>query len=211
MLTRDYLISTVVDAADDLDLTDLPTVKSELSLPPSNTANDAWLSLALTEASMLVTNYCRRPFVVQEYSDRFRLAGCWNAPRDLLRLSQYPVTAMTSVIEDGVALATSDYELKPDAGILYRLDSSGQPSHWAGRLIVVRYHAGYAAIPADAVAAVLRLVTMRFKGKDRDPLLREQEQPGLGRQTFWIGGPPMKGNLPAEIAALLAPYEPLRA
>jgi hypothetical protein len=48
---------------------------------------------------------------------------------------------------------------------------------------------GQTKIPDDVVDAALRLVTMRFKQKGRDPMLMSQSQPNLGDKRWWVGVP----------------------
>lgn len=120
------------------------------------------------------------------------------------------------------ALDQTLFEFEPDTGFLTRLDTDGNgnfwPVRWTTGEIAVVYTAGYLAIgatnpnnypvmPAELEAAVLRLATMRFKAKGRDPMLRTEGEPGIGQQTFWIGSTPgQSGSLPPEIAGLVEPY-----
>lgn len=63
------------------------------------------------------------------------------------------------------------------------------------------------SIPADLVEICLRLITGRYKAKDRDPALIQQDQPGLGSKRYWFGGAPgQKGPFPPDIAGLLDEY-----
>jgi hypothetical protein len=212
VLTRDYLISTVTSAAESLDLTDLATVKSELSIKDGDTAEDAFLSRAITQLSAVAQNYCNRVFPVQSYQDQFRFSR-WHRRDSLrvdqgrpLRLANAPVQIIASVTEDGVGLTPGDYEFDPSTGLLYRLWDS-QAGHWNARLITVQYDAGYEEIPADVVEAVLRLVTMRFKAKGRDPMLVQTSAPNTGERRYWVGNlPGQSGSLPTEIEAILDPY-----
>lgn len=100
----------------------------------------------------------------------------------------------------------SDYTAQIGVGQLYRLDPRGRLADWEARPTTVNYYAGYETIPADVVDAALRLLTNRFYSRGRDPNLREQDMPGVGRQTWWVGGPPKSGGMPLEIADLLDRY-----
>lgn len=63
------------------------------------------------------------------------------------------------------------------------------------------------SVPDDLVDATLRLVTARFKAKDRDPALIQRDQPGLGTERYWFGGAPgQKGPFPPDVQALLDAY-----
>jgi len=62
-------------------------------------------------------------------------------------------------------------------------------------------------IPDDLVEVALRLITARFKAKDRDPALIQQDTPGVGTQRWWFGGAPgQKGPFPPDIAGFLDNY-----
>ena len=72
----------------------------------------------------------------------------------------------------------------------------------AGASVTITY--GQTKIPDDVVDAALRLVTMRFKQKGRDPMLMSQSQPNLGDKRWWVGSVPgQNGALPPEIKGLL--------
>ncbi len=65
----------------------------------------------------------------------------------------------------------------------------------------------YADIPDDLVDAVLRMTVMRYKQKDRDPMLVSQEQPNVGSRRWWVGTVPgQNGSFPPEIQGLLDSY-----
>lgn len=120
------------------------------------------------------------------------------------------------------ALDPTLFEFEAGTGFLTRLNTDGNgnfwPTRWGTGEIAVAYIAGfmlagatnpnnYPVLPAEIEEAALRMITMRFKGKGRDPMLRIQGQPGIGQQTYWIGTPPGQvGSLPPEIAGLVDPY-----
>lgn len=105
-----------------------------------------------------------------------------------------------------------DYALDAGSGQLIRLGAnSGQPQQWEALQLTAAYSAGYPTIEDDIVEAVLRLLTLRFKARGRDPALRERDQgAGLGRETYWVGGPPKSGSMPEDVAAILDGYRVLR-
>jgi hypothetical protein len=64
-----------------------------------------------------------------------------------------------------------------------------------------------AAVPEDISEICLRLVTQRYKARDRDPTLIQRETPGIGTERFWFGSAPgQKGPFPPDIAASLDEY-----
>jgi hypothetical protein len=102
----------------------------------------------------------------------------------------------------------TDYTIEADTGQLLRLNKwTGYPTTWPPIRTTVRYQAGYNPIPADLVDAALRVITTRNDARGRDPYLRSREQPGIGTQTFWVGGlPGVKGMFTEEVEDLLSPY-----
>lgn len=100
-----------------------------------------------------------------------------------------------------------DYLIDETAGLLTRAHY-GAICRWGGETIAVRYRGGYVDddIPPDVQMAVLRWITMRYTGHDRDPMLKAIEEPGIGRKEFWVGGPQMSGAVPDEIAGILDTY-----
>lgn len=72
-----------------------------------------------------------------------------------------------------------------------------------GDTFAVRY--AYTATPLDLAAAALRLVVMRYKGKDRDPMQISHSEPGIGEDRWWVGG--FQGAaFPPEVEGLFAGY-----
>lgn len=62
-------IVTVTTAAPDYDLTDLATVKDELSIKTSDTSNDAWLGRGITQISKAIKKHCNRVFQVEAVTE----------------------------------------------------------------------------------------------------------------------------------------------
>lgn len=217
------IITTVLTPAASYDLTDLATVKDELSLPTADTSKDCFLSRGITQVSAAIARYCNRVFPAETVSDLIYLRGRPFSPHYAvtplgqpapLQLTRWPVVSMTSVIEtaaDGTTttlLEDTDYQLDPATGWLFRLDcTSGMLRNWFTASVTAQYEAGYAAIPDDVVDACLRLVTLRFKARGRDPSLMEQTTQELGTQRFWVGpAPGQNGAMPPEIEALVDRY-----
>ena len=66
---------------------------------------------------------------------------------------------------------------------------------------------GVKVIPDDLAEICLRLINGRYRGKDRDPSLVQQETPGVGMRRWWFGGAPgQTGPFAPDIAAALEPY-----
>ncbi len=211
-------ITTVVTPAGSYDLTDLTTVKDELSIKSTDTSNDSFLGRGITQVSKAIANYCNRVFPVETvkdviYLDRNLLLRV-NVASVTLQLSRWPVTAITSVVEDAgldselTLVQNTDYLPDSLTGQLIRIDSTtGLRRRWASRTVTVQYSAGYSIIPEDVVDACLRMMTQRFKQKSRDPMLMSQNTPSVGEQRWWVGtAPGQNGAFPPEISGLLDSY-----
>jgi hypothetical protein len=122
---------------------------------------------------------------------------------DPLILSQAPVDPVDTLVVtlDGTVLVAAEYALDSFAGLLYRTAGWSMSSS-----LSVAYTAGFDPIPPDVEQAVLDLCVMENSGRGRDPMLRASENPGLGRQEYWVGGLPGSPAIPQDIAALLDPY-----
>lgn len=278
-------VLTVVQAAATYDLTDIATVKDELSIAASETTKDAWLSRAISQQSSVIANYCRRVFHAEHLLEATLpvnrgLYGGALSNSDVLQLQRWPIVAITSLVENGSEIvAGTDYSADLASGQALRL-SSGCARPWALAPLTVSYIAGYTAeaaetstvaasvavakasafvfdrgvtfingddlskvdgapglgeyavssagiytfnvgnvgssvrisyayskIPDDLVEACLRLITMRFKARGRDPMLMGRDQPNLGSERFWVGpAPGQNGAIPPEIASLIDHY-----
>lgn len=198
------LFTTVPQAATDRTLVTLDDLREQLRIKPADTGNDAWLTKVIGRTSAQAERYCNRIFVPQGYSDTFAGGASGDIGEPLI-LSQAPVDPTTLVITiDATALEATDYGLDQFAGLVYRLT---QPMRWqSAATLSVQYTAGFDPVPKDVQQAVIGLCTMDNSGRGRDPMLRAQESPGLGRQEFWVGGAPGGATIPQDIAGLLNPY-----
>lgn len=62
-------------------------------------------------------------------------------------------------------------------------------------------------LPDDLTEIGLRLVTARYRSKDRDPSLVQMDTPGIGTQRWWFGGAPgQRGAFPPDIQSMLDNY-----
>jgi hypothetical protein len=194
-------ITVVVTPAVTRDLVVLADVREQLQIRPNDTAQDAWLAKVISRVSRLAEQYCNRIFAQQGYQDIFgAVSGMQGHP---LILAHAPV-GVTSITVDGAALSgDTDFIVDTQAGLVYR---ATDPGLWQSTSsIAVNYTGGFAPIPDDVTMAVIELCVMEFRGRTRDPMLRERETPGLGRETYWVG--PVPGQtLPGDLGPTLDPY-----
>ncbi len=215
------MIATPLDwritaAAANRDLTTTAAVKAELSITDS--ASDAWITSAIKSASEAIVGYCGRELVSDTIEDRHRFAfggGSFPRPIEALRLSRIPPSAATgwttsiaSLVEDGVTLAASLYELQARDGLLVRLDSGGSPIWWAANLILVTYSAGFAAnaIPSDLASGAIEMVKLAWFARNRDPALKSEDAFELYRFDYVVGTAPGDEGLPASVKRYVDRY-----
>lgn len=175
---------TVTTPADDYDLTLLATVKAELGI--TDRAEDANLARWIRQASDTIAKHCNRVFAEETVSETFRL----KCREDGLLLTRFPVTAITSVVENDITLEAGDYELARDGGgVLNRLRFDREWT-WPIGKIVVTYTAGYALVsdlPDGIERAAIVLVNQYRYSAERDPQLRGETTEGAGSSSYFDG------------------------
>jgi hypothetical protein len=192
------------------DLTDLATIKAELDI--TGGAKDTVIKGLITRASAAAAQYCNRVFQVETVKDEF-----W-AQRDPfphlvqgkfepLQLSRWPITSVTTVTENAVALVDpTDFRTDLPKGQLVRMDGNGYPRHWPSFPIAVTYAAGYATTPADVVDAVVRMVKKRWFDRTRDPALMSENISGVYESRWWIATGSEAGAMTPDVTDLLDNY-----
>ena len=210
-------ISTVVGGAGEGLLVDLEEIKTELKIDPADTSNDDWLNRAIGQVSRSIASYCNRRFEQETLTDVIYIQADpypYTNPFGVvaLQLARWPVASITSVIQKTSATTTNeltegtDFVLNPDIGHLLRLDKTGAQRTWETYPTTVTYLAGFEEIPDDVAVAALRWLVWRWSERTRDPTIKATQQPDYGTKSYWVGGPPMSGGVPQEIAALLDNY-----
>jgi hypothetical protein len=194
-------VTVVVTPAATRDLVLLADVREQLQIKSNDTAQDAWISKVISRTSMLAERYTNRIFAQQGYQDIFGVVnGQQGAP---LILAQAPVSTVTVIVDGATLDGTTDYTIDGPSGLIYRSTDIG---YWQSTAsLTVSYTGGFLPIPDDIQMAVIELCVMEYRGRTRDPMLRERETPGLGRETYWVG--PVPGQtLPGDLGPTLDPY-----
>jgi hypothetical protein len=205
MSTR--VTSTVIAAASSYDLVDLATVKDELGI--TNGTSDVKLKRYITAASAAIANHCNRVFVKETVSDRFdiRIPRLQWGGEAVLQLNRFPAITVASVTENSTALVQdTDFRIEAPSGTLIRTSSDGTTLTWAQTPIIVQYDGGYVSIPADLADAAVRLVRTRWFAKDRDPMARQVNIPGVLDVAYWVPTGADAGNMPPDVVDLLSNY-----
>lgn len=115
--------------------------------------------------------------------------GCERG-RDLMLPWRPSVTAIASVVEDGVTLTSgTDFKLRP-GGVLRRY-CNGVPICWSSAVIVVSYTAGWSlpdGAPDDLAEACAEQVKYRLLTKTANPGLRSYTVNDLRSETYNVPG-----------------------
>lgn len=198
----------IVTPAVSQDLTVLATVKQELGIATLVTTHDAKIQNWIKQASDAISRHCNRVFGQETVKQTIFLD---RELRDLV-LDRIPVDTIAEVKVDDVALATTDYLVGPQDGILNRL-SSGAMSCWSCGKIEISYVGGFtllSELPYDIERACISMVTALYMQSGRDPLAKRIEIPGVMTTDYWVGGTGRPGELPPDVEALIAPYRSMR-
>jgi hypothetical protein len=159
------VVTTVLSAAASYSLTDLATVKDEISIDTADTSNDAWLGRAIVNVSQAIASHTKRVFAPEQVQDVFDIQQDpypYQTPGGFpqLELSRYPVLSVASVVQTlapGNAALTpptqavtqalvqnTDFRLDPATGRLLRLNPfTGVGTTWEALPVTVVYAAGY--------------------------------------------------------------------
>jgi hypothetical protein len=144
------------------DLVSLGDVKAYLG-GDLQSNDDAVLSRLISAASAFFVTACARSILEQSYSELYDGKG-----NGRLYLRQTPVTSVTSLSIDNIPVpqamvpGQSGWRLNGNVILLF--------GHWFNRAlanVAVTYTAGYASAPADVAEAVMELVGLRYRGRDR--------------------------------------------
>lgn len=201
-------VTTVTVAAGDYDLVALDDLKADLQI--LDDTEDDYLARAISKASAAVAQYCNRVFAVetvQDVIDIERDSYPWQLPGGIgaLQASRWPITALTSVTEDGTALVQdTDFRMDAARGQFLRLSPfTGSVVPWPSLPVTLIYSAGFATIPLDLQDAVTTVVKSLRANRTRDPLLRSENiLNGLYAYTLFDGSQVAGGGGTADQVAL---------
>lgn len=182
------------------------------------------------EISDAICRYCRVPedgvkaptLLVETIVETFRRStklevGAFPYPASQpdfkgLPLSRFPIQSITSIVEDGVTLSASTYEIDKAAGYVKRLLNGGEV-YWTANKIVVTYIAGRDMTQELGLrSAAINAVREQYFADNRDPALRGVNVEGIGRRDYQIGGASGVSALAAvqpfapSVLAALEPY-----
>lgn len=120
---------------------------------------DASITARLESATAIIESYCNRIFASETVTGEIHDGGSKS-----VFLRRPPITSITTVVENAVTLAATDYAIYAQEGRLLRL-SGGWPHswYWKPRNVVVTYVGGYVTIPFDIRLVCVRIAERAFK------------------------------------------------
>lgn len=190
------------------DLVTLAIAKEELGVTGS--ASDTQIQRYVSAASTIFANFCNRIFNKETVADTFDIgrARLQYYGEAALQTTRFPIIgSIASLTQAGTALVVgTDYRFDRDAGLLYRLDGSGLDTSWCGSPVVITYDGGYTAIPLDIQDAITRMVRARWFAKDRDPLAKSEDVPGVRSVTWWVPTGEEAGSMPPDVVDIAENY-----
>jgi len=143
------------------DLTTLANAKAYI--PNAGTADDALLARMITGLSAFVVNWLNRNILTASYTET---RDGYDTTR--MMTLNYPITAVSAVTVNGSSIPLASGW--PQNG--YGFDSAsivlmGYSFPRGFRNVTLAYTAGFATVPADIEQAVLEVLALRYKQRDR--------------------------------------------
>ena len=135
----------------------LSNVKSRLGI--TDTTYDNFITQQIILISDAIEGYCRRKFLEADYEQTFYRGDY--SPSKMLELFHFPVSTITSIEEDGVAVDPTAYRLNKPTGRLIRTDGT----FFYSEETVVTYTAGLTACPSPILSVLDNLVQERYNKK----------------------------------------------
>lgn len=133
-----------------------------------------WL---IENSQAMVETYCKRTFE-EETGVVETLDG---NDRHTLWLSKFPVTGVTSVVEKGTTLDSSQYVWYPNGRLVRQSVGYDHPWPLKRQSVVVTYDGGFATIPFDLRMAVAAVAAEGFK---IGAAYAEQKSPGINLERI---------------------------
>jgi len=144
-----------------MNLTSVENVKGYLGI--NSASDDALLDRLVSAGSGYIQSWLNRSFAIATYTDTFD--GNGSVAR---MLSSYPITSMTSVLVNNIAIPLAadalsvGYSFSPTRVILRGYNFSKGLLNCS-----VTYKAGYANVPLEIEQACIEIIANRYREKDR--------------------------------------------
>ncbi|MDB5358855.1 MAG: hypothetical protein JWO51_152 [Rhodospirillales bacterium] len=203
----------VLTPATDRKLTQIATIKEELSIPTDVTTDDDLIGRLILASSDQIGGILRRVLALETVRETLRFSG-WERGNDgaaaPMILSRRPITEIVSITENDTLLTEADWQPFTDpisgadgmiSGMLIRLSDDGHQRGWRGR-VVVEYSAGFAlpgsdnqTLPPSIERACVELVSEAYLTRNINPALVEERIDGVGMKRYANGSYSRSGTL----------------
>lgn len=171
------------------DLTTLALTKAMLGI--SGSTEDTILTRLVSSVSARMERYIGRTITSATYTAEI----VDSVGQTRIQLRQYPITSVTTVVEDGTTLSASDYTTDANVGQLIRLSGTTEiPWASGSRIITVTYVAGYSTVPKDLEDAATQQAAHEWQKSKAGGfrLMEGGQQIGPGTTTYvvapWVPG-----------------------
>lgn len=135
----------------------LVNVKARLGI--TTTDFDAFLTAQIQLVSDVIESYCRRRFKSSSYKQTFYREDV--QPSVHMELFHFPVSSITSILVDTVAMDAANYRLNPPTGMVRALNGLWFGG-WGSLKTEVTYVAGFASVPTPILAVLDDVVQGRY-------------------------------------------------
>ena len=179
-------------------LTDLATVKLQLSIASGNTADDTYLGNLIAAVSAAISKYCNRNFLTASYTETYNGSG-----NGTLWLRNRPISAVASVNVNGTP-APARVTVN-DGGYTFDQNKVYWPGGWfpeGAQNVVVSYTAGLPAISAAATPGLWQAAAewVATEYQQRNHIDKKSDGIVQGGSTVYLG------EMPWTVRAAVDPY-----
>ena len=209
-------IITVVTPATNERLTTVARIQADLGI----TGNDAEIGTAIDEASSRIEAELGYHLALETVVETFRPAhgNYYNGSSSIL-LERTPVVEITAISADTGALVDGEWVVDPVNGLVLWVDGVGMVTPWRFTTLTVTYSGGWVmpgdegrTLPPALEAAAVAYCRSLLSSRDRDPMLRSVEIPGVITRDYYsqnrAGGESVL--LPPDVATMLNPFKRIR-
>ena len=204
-------IVTVTTPATNKRLTTVARVQAELGI----TGNDAEIGAAIDEASSRIEAELGYRLALETVVETFRNGSGMNGSSSIL-LERRPVVEITAISSDTGALIDGEWVVDPVNGLVLWVDGAGMAAPWRFITLSVFYSGGWLmpddegrTLPPAIEAAAVAYCRSMLSSRDRDPMLRSVEIPGVITRDYYSGSRAGGENsmLPSDVASMLGPFK----
>ncbi len=168
--------------------------------------DDTLLGLIIDRQSAAIETFCNRIFAKQTYTETIAGNGT-----NKLRIAQYPLVSVTSITNDEITVASTDYTTQDrESGYIY--SNYGWYNTLGEKLYSVVYVSGYILpgmagtrdLPYDIEDACIKACYASYVSRKINPLIKSESVPEVYSVDYGTNG--MNSGLPLIVKDMLIPY-----